>query len=292
MGHASGPGWRRGAGLLGVVVGSVGLVVGLNQVPSSATFAGGCTDPAASSGSCTIAEPAGDNPATHGTVTYRLVGSSLRFDFAPVEDITAMVVCVVVNANQAHPFIPTTPTSCTDTSSSKRYDGTYQDPYTYDLTTLAGWSTGQSVYFAIGLEQAATTTYAVGGVSTIAPPRTATTEAAAPTPGSPGPAPTRQGAPTTVAPSTATTSSGTPSPATTSSGTPSPGTPSPGTSSPGTPTTVTPTTATPTTAAAQTVAPIPSSDGAPDLSGVAPVGALLVVVGCRLLRVTAGPPSP
>lgn len=277
MGHAGGPGWRRGAGLLGVVIGSVGLVVGLNQVPSSATFAGGCTDPAASSGSCTIAEPAGDNPATHGTVTYRLVGSSLRFDFAPVEDITAMVVCVVVNANQAHPFIPTTPTSCTDTSSSKRYDGTYQDPYTYDLTTLAGWNTGQSVYFAIGLEQAARTTYAVGGVSTIAPPRTATTEAAAPTPGSPGPAPTRQGAPTTVAPSTATTSSATPSPAT---------------PSPATPTTVSPTTATPTTAAAQTVAPIPSSDGARDLSGVAPVGALLVVVGCRLLRVTAGPPSP
>lgn len=282
MDRTGGPRWRRVAGFLGVVVGSIGLVVGLRQVPSSATFAGGCTDPAVSSGSCTIAEPAGDNPATHGTVTYRLVGSSLRFDFAPVEDITAMVVCVVVNANQAHPFIPTTPTSCTDTSSSKRYDGTYQDPYTYDLTTLAGWSTGQSVYFAIGLEQAATTTYAVGGVSTIAPPRTATTEAAAPTPGSPGPAPTRQGAPTTVAPSTATTSSGTPSP----------GTSSPSTSSPGTPTTVTLTTATPTTAAAQTVAPIPSSDGARDLSGVAPVGVLLVVVGCRLLRVTAGPPTP
>lgn len=232
MVHAGGAGWRRAAGRVCVVGGSIALVVGLQQVPSSATFAGGCTDPAASSGSCTIDEPAGDNPATHGTVTYRVVASSLRFDFAPVEDITTVVVCVVVNANQPHPFIPTTPTTCTDTSSSKRYDGTYQDPYIYDLTTLAGWSTGQSVYFAIALEQAAMTTYAVGGVSPIATPRTATTDP------------------------------------------------------------VTPTTAPPVTAEAGTVTAISSSDGARDLSGVAPVGALLVVVGCRLLRLTAGAPPP
>lgn len=222
MNKAQGLGWRRPVGLRCAVVGLASLVVGLTQVPTPGLYAGGCTKADPSSGSCVIDELAGDRPATHGTVDYQVAGSLLTLDFSPVEEVGGMQVCLIVNRNQPNPFVPTKPSSCNGTSLSKVYDGIYQDPYTYDLTTLRGWIPRSAVWFAVGFGQQGMRTFIVGEGSSVA---------------------------ATTPPTTVGVGGGRP----------------------------------------VAVTLIPSSDGAPDYGWLGPVGVLLLLVACKLLRLTAEP---
>ena len=83
--------WRK----LAVGFGATAVVVGVLAAPASAklnpNFQGNCNDQTMT---CVLDEPAGNNPATHGTVTWTDDGNVLAFTINADAPITEVQICM------------------------------------------------------------------------------------------------------------------------------------------------------------------------------------------------------
>lgn len=178
------------------VLGATALLVGLAwSSPLAAAqehdkkppvFVGYCEpgeDPAG--GTCVLDEPEGQNPDTHGTVTYDRefadTTDSLTFVLPSVTDPTEVQVCLTVATDGVpNPYVPTHANTCAGNSSDRVYAQT--DPpetIVVDVATalagVPGYAPGVPLWFTVHVV-AGGRTLAVTGASTpgTAPMRTVT----------------------------------------------------------------------------------------------------------------------
>lgn len=191
------------SGVLLLMCGALGSRASAND------FQGACTP--ASPATCTLDEPEGNDPATHGTINVVRVGSV--FTFTPVLNAGVTLVagadpiqlCMVADAGQANPYVPTNANTCAGSHGNPTKFQSF--PAVFDAAALLS-TADAPVWFALHVnvqDGDARTTYIVGGLgratttTTAAPTTTtiATTTTAGPT--------TTTAAPTTTTLSTTTT---------------------------------------------------------------------------------------
>jgi hypothetical protein len=201
-----------GSGALLLVGGSLGTMASANA------FQGVC--PTTAPAVCTLDEPEGSNPATHGTITVTRAGSTFTFtaqlavgaSLAGRQD--PIQLCVVADTGQADPWVPTNANSCAGIHGSPTPFQAF--PVVFDAGPLLA-APGAPVWFALHVnivDGESRTTYVVGTVDGGG----GTTTTAAPTTTA-GPTSTTAGVTTTTHRSTTTTAAATTTtdPATTTS---------------------------------------------------------------------------
>lgn len=136
-----------------------------------ATFQGECTSTTYPM-TCTLDEPEGVNPATHGTITIDRTGDVYTFTWNPPEGASlavaddAIKLCVLPKAGETNPYIPTDANTCVG-SDTLKYSAF---PVVFDAGSLLAESDATDIWFALHVDIVdgdARTTYVVGpGVST------------------------------------------------------------------------------------------------------------------------------
>lgn len=150
----------------------LGLAVGVTGGPAPAggqtdTFQGDdCTPTAKGEGVCTIDEPEGANPDTHGTVTYRrtTTADDDRIAFAvDLQDpdgagrpaLREMQICIQpADGRETNPYAPARANSCAGQSADRVYvdeERPIDEPVTIDLDEVLGdgFTPGEKIFFAV-----------------------------------------------------------------------------------------------------------------------------------------------
>lgn len=142
-------------------------------------FQGECTS-ATYPMTCTLDEPEGANPATHGTITVERTGDVFTFTWDAPEGATlavaddAIKLCVLPKTGDANPFVPTDANTCV--GSEALAFGAF--PVVFDAGGLLAEAEATDLWFALHVDIVdgdARTTYIVGpGVVTTGTTTTST----------------------------------------------------------------------------------------------------------------------
>lgn len=205
----------------GMLLGGGALMIacsGFSPPASADGFLGEC--PTGSPTTCTLDEPEGNNPATHGTITVVRNGSVFTFT-AQLSDGTSLAtgpdpiqLCLVADTGQSNPYLPTDANTCAGRNGDPTKFQSF--PVVFDAGSLLS-TPDAPVFFALHVNirdgGGIRTTYIVGA-SPVAGTASAptTTTALAPTTTA---QPTTTTAPTTTTPAPTTTTTTTPGPTTT-----------------------------------------------------------------------------
>jgi LPXTG-motif cell wall-anchored protein len=165
--------------MAGAMIGSGALLLvcgGIGSRASASGFQGLCdlTSPAV----CTLDEPEGNDPATHGTITVVRLGSVFTFtsQLDPGATLSSgedpIQLCMVADSGQPNPYVPTNANTCAGGGTTK-----FQSfPAVYDAASLLA-APDAPVWFALHVniqDGDSRTTYIVGTVSQGGPTTTTT----------------------------------------------------------------------------------------------------------------------
>lgn len=177
--------FRTKAGAL-LVSGLVFMFISFFSASSADAFEGDCTPDSTNSedGTCTLDEPEGNDPATHGTVTYdrTVSGTSdtLAFDFPDGLNATEVQVCLTLVADSSsNPYQPTNANTCSGSSPDRAYQSSSPpDPVVVDVAAFfasnPAYAPGAGLWFTVHVVADGMTLY-VTGSSIPAPPTFALT---------------------------------------------------------------------------------------------------------------------
>jgi hypothetical protein len=121
--------------------------------PPEPSFQGVCTSDTFPM-TCTLDEPEGVNPATHGTITVARSGDVYTFTWNAPDGATlskvddAIKLCVVPKLGDTNPFVPTNANTCVGSEALKY--GAF--PVVYDAGALLADSEATEVWFALHVD--------------------------------------------------------------------------------------------------------------------------------------------
>lgn len=156
----------------GVLMGSGVLLLtcgALTSRVSANDFLGECTTTAPVT--CTIDEPEGNNPATHGTITVTRVGSVFTFTAALDLGVTLAAgsdpiqLCMAADTGQANPYSPTNANTCAGSHGDPTKFQAF--PAVFDAASLLA-APDAPVWFALHVnvqDGEARTTYVIGNMA-------------------------------------------------------------------------------------------------------------------------------